>query len=110
MLGREKRFFNWAQRKAMIARDGDRCAVPFCDRPISWADGHHLKDWALGGLTVSENGALPCAAHHTMLHEGGWTLIRQPDGQYVIRHRSGRTIGPEPYPPGHNRPPPHPRH
>jgi len=110
VLGREQRFFNWAQRKAMIARDGDRCAVPFCDRPISWADAHHLKDWALGGLTVSENGALPYAAHHTLLHEGGWTLTRQPDGGYIIRHRSGKTIGPEPHPPGHNRPPPHPRH
>jgi hypothetical protein len=109
VLGREKRFFNWAQRKAMIARDGDRCAVPFCDRPISWADAHHLKDWALGGATVSENGALPCAAHHTLLHEGGWTLTRQPDGGYIIRHRTGKTIGPEPHPPGHNRPPPHPR-
>jgi hypothetical protein len=94
-------------RKAMIARDGDRCAVPFCDRPISWADGHHLHDWALGGPTSIHNGALPCAGHHTMCHEGGWALIRQPDGRYLFRHRDGKTIGPQPYPPGHNRPPPH---
>jgi hypothetical protein len=107
ILGREARFFSWAQRKAMIARDGDRCAVPFCDRPIAWADGHHLKDWALGGPTSIGNGALPCAGHHTMCHEGGWALIRQPDGRYLLRHRDGKTIGPEPYPPGHNRPPPH---
>jgi Domain of unknown function (DUF222) len=107
VAGREKRFFDWAQRKAMIARDGDRCAVPFCDRPVSWADGHHLQDWALGGPTTIENGALPCAGHHTMCHEGGWTLTRQPDGRYLFRHRNGKTIGPEPHPPGHNRPPPH---
>jgi hypothetical protein len=107
VLGREARFFSWAQRKAMIARDGDRCCVPFCDRPISWADGHHLKDWGLGGPTTIGNGALPCAAHHTLCHEGGWTLLRLPDGRYLFRHRDGKTIGPEPYPPGHNRPPPH---
>ena len=107
VVGREKRFFDWAQRKAMIARDGDRCAVPFCDRPISWADAHHLKDWALGGLTTIEGGALPCSGHHPMCHEGGWTLTRLPDGRYLFRHRDGKTIGPEPYPPGHNRPPPH---
>ena len=110
VVGREKRFFSWAQKKAMIARDGDRCAVPFCDRPVSWADGHHLRDWALGGPTTIGNGALPCAAHHPMCHEGGWTLLREPDGRYLFRHRNGKTIGPEPHPPGHNRPPPHPRH
>ncbi len=107
IVGREQRFFSWAQRKAMIARDGDRCAVPFCDRPIAWADAHHLLDWALGGPTRISNGALPCAGHHPMCHEGGWTLIRLPDGRYLFRHRDGKTIGPEPYPPGHNRPPPH---
>ena len=107
LLGREARFFTWAQRKAMIARDGDRCAVPFCDRPISWADGHHLLDWGLGGPTTIDNGALPCAAHHPLCHEGGWALLRLPDGRYLFRHRDGKTIGPEPYPPGHNRPPPH---
>ena len=107
IVGREQRFFSWAQRKAMIARDGDRCAVPFCDRPIAWADAHHLLDWALGGPTRISNGALPCAGHHPMCHEGGWSLIRLPDGRYLFRHRDGKTIGPEPYPPGHNRPPPH---
>jgi hypothetical protein len=107
VVGREKRFFDWAQRKAMIARDGDRCAVPFCDRPICWADGHHLKDWALGGPTTIGNGALPCAGHHAMCHEGGWTLQRLPDGRYLFRNRDGKTIGPEPHPPGHHRPPPH---
>jgi hypothetical protein len=107
VTGRERRFFTWAQRKAMIARDGDRCAVPFCDRPVSWADGHHLKDWILGGLTTIDGGALLCAAHHTLCHEGHWKLLRLNDGRYLLRHRDGKTIGPEPHPPGHNKPPPH---
>ena len=89
----------------MIARDGDRCAVPFCDRPVQWSDAHHLDPWARGGPTVIDNGALPCPGHHTMLHEGHWTLHRTDDGRYLMTHPDGRTIGPEPHPPGHNRPP-----
>jgi hypothetical protein len=105
-VARTRRFFTTAQRVAMIARDGDRCAVPYCDRPVLWSDAHHLLDWARGGPTVIDNGALPCAAHHTMLHEGHWTLHRGDDGRYLITHPDGRTIGPQPHPPGHNRPPP----
>lgn len=103
----DRRFFTPAQRRAMIARDGDRCCVPFCDRPVDWADGHHLRSWQDGGPTTVANGALPCAGHHQLLHEGHWILLRHQDGRYSIRHPDGREIGPEPYPPGHNRPPPH---
>lgn len=103
----DRRFFTPAQRRAMIARDGDRCCVPYCDRPVDWADGHHLRAWQDGGPTTVANGALPCAGHHQLLHEGHWTVVRHPDGRYSIRHPDGREIGPEPYPPGHNRPPPH---
>ncbi len=105
-IGRSRRFFSAAQRVAMMARDGDRCAVPFCDRPAIWSDAHHLQPWAQGGATTVDNGALPCAAHHTMLHEGHWTLQRGDDGRYVMAHPDGRFIGPEPHPPGHSRPPP----
>ena len=109
MVDRQQRFFTWAQRKAMIARDGDRCVVPYCDRPVAWSDGHHLIAWEDDGPTVIDNGALPCAAHHTMLHEGGWTLHRLPDGSYLIRHRDGKITGPEDRTTGHSRPPPPPR-
>ena len=105
-ISHTRRFFTTAQRVAMIARDGDRCAVPYCDRPVQWSDAHHLQHWARGGPTTIDNGALPCAAHHTMLHEGHWTLHRGDDGRYVMTHPDGRTIGPEPHPPGHSRPPP----
>jgi hypothetical protein len=105
-IERSRRFFTTSQRVAMIARDGDRCAVPYCDRPVAWSDAHHLHAWANGGPTVIDNGALPCAAHHTMLHEGHWTLQRGDDGRYLMTHPDGRTIGPEPHPPGHSRPPP----
>ena len=92
----------------MIARDGDTCAAPFCDRPAAWSDGHHLTPVSQGGTTTIANGALPCEGHHVQLHEGHWTLERLPDGRYLLRHRDGRTLGPEPPRPGHHRPPPEP--
>ena len=107
--GTSRRFFTHAQRRAIIARDGDRCPVPYCDRPISWADGHHLVPVGRNGPTTVANGAIPCDGHHTLLHEGHWQLHRLPDGRYLIHHpTTGRTIGPEEHPPGHNRPAPRP--
>ena len=100
----ERRFFSFAQRRAMIARDGDRCPWPWCDRPATWSDGHHLVWATRAGPTTVDNGALPCPAHHTMCHEGGWDLHRLADGRYQATHRDGRTLGPEPHPPGRNRP------
>jgi hypothetical protein len=105
--GTSRRFFTPAQRRAIIARDGDRCGWPWCDRPIAWSDAHHLTPVDAGGPTTVANGTLPCEAHHLYLHEGGWQLQRLPDGRYLARHpATGRTLGPEPHPPGHNRPPP----
>ncbi len=68
--GTQRRFFTPAQRRAIIARDGDRCPAPYCDRPITWSDAHHLTPVEQGGPTTITNGALPCEAHHLMLHEG----------------------------------------
>ncbi len=105
--GTQRRFFTIPQRRAMVARDGDTCCAPFCDRPAAWSDGHHLIAVADGGPSTIANGALPCEGHHVQLHEGHWALHRLPDGRYLLRHpRTGRTLGPEPPRPGHNRPPP----
>jgi len=95
---RRRRYFTWTQISAMIARDGDLCAWPHCDRPIRWSHGHHLVPVSEGGPTTIANGALPCAGHHVLLHEGGWTLIRLTDGRYLARHdKTGRILGPEPH-------------
>ncbi|HEX6936609.1 MAG TPA: DUF222 domain-containing protein [Actinomycetes bacterium] len=96
-LSRHRRFFTWTQRLAMIARDGDHCVWPWCQRPIRWTDGHHLIPVGQGGRTTVANGALPCEGHHLMLHEGGWTLHRLRDGRYRAHHGDGRVIGPEPH-------------
>ena len=104
--GTQRRFFTTAQRLAMIARDGDTCAGPFCDRPAAWSDAHHLTPVTQGGTTTIANGALTCEGHHLWLHEGHWILQRLPDGRYLMHHpQTGKTLGPEPPRPGHNKPP-----
>lgn len=108
---KHRRYFTWTQTAAMIARDGDLCAWPHCDRPMRWSHGHHLVPVSHGGPTTIANGALPCAGHHVLLHEGGWTLIRLTDGRYLARHdTTGRILGPEPHRrPRGTTPPPVPR-
>ena len=66
-LGREERYFTYAQRLALAGRDGG-CVWPQCTAPPSWCHAHHVVAWMDGGPTDIENGGLLCSAHHHMLH------------------------------------------
>jgi hypothetical protein len=79
-VGRTTRVVQPAQRTALAVRDGG-CVFPGCDRPLAWCEAHHLVHWLDGGPTDLDNLALVCRAHHRAVHEGGWQLQRQPDGQ-----------------------------
>ena len=81
-VGRSTRVVQPAQRAALTVRDGG-CVFPGCDRPLSWCDAHHLHHWVDGGPTDLSNLALVCRAHHRAVHEGGWRLIRGPDGRFT---------------------------
>ena len=78
---REARTFTAPMRRAIAGRRG-HCDFPRCDRPADWCDGHHLDYWRNGGPTVQENGCLLCGFHHRLVHEGGWTLVKEGD-QFV---------------------------
>jgi hypothetical protein len=79
-VGRTSRVVTAAQRTALAIRDGG-CVFPGCDRPLAWCEAHHLRHWLHGGPTDLENLALLCRTHHRTVHEGGWRLHRDPDGQ-----------------------------
>jgi Domain of unknown function (DUF222) len=89
-VGRSTRVVQPAQRAALAVRDGG-CVFPGCDRPLGWCEAHHLHHWLHGGPTGLANLALLCRAHHRAVHEGGWQLIRGPDGGFTAsppeRHR-----------------------
>jgi hypothetical protein len=83
-LGRRRRLFSAAQRRAIVARDGG-CVFPGCDRPASWCQTHHLDPWGppSTGTTDVGNGCLLCGHHHALVHEGGWSLRHDPDGGWT---------------------------
>jgi hypothetical protein len=90
-LGREQRFYNRRQRRALAARDGG-CMWPGCDRPPSWTEAHHTRRWSDGGRTDLADGILLCRHHHLRLHDEGWSISRRA-GRYWLEPPpgSGRT-------------------
>lgn len=72
-LGRARRLFTRAQRKAITARDGG-CAAPGCTLPAAWCEVHHIGHWEHGGPTDVDNGVLLCSHHHHAVHAGWWHI------------------------------------
>ncbi|WP_062297467.1 HNH endonuclease signature motif containing protein [Demequina maris] len=71
-LGRARRLFTRAQRRALSLRDGG-CA--WCSAPISWAETHHIAHWGRdGGCTDLCDGVLLCRSCHLRLHDTGWEV------------------------------------
>lgn len=71
-----------ALRRAVQRRDRC-CQFAGCDRSWQWCDVHHLVPRDAGGPTNEQNLALVCRFHHTLIHQGGWQLTRQPDGRLL---------------------------
>ncbi len=73
-LGRKKRLFSRAQRRALARRDGG-CAFPGCDRPPGWCEAHHAgQPWSCSGETNIDEGVLLCAFHHRLIHTTEWQV------------------------------------
>ncbi len=79
-----------AQRRALEARDG-HCQYPGCTHTL-WLEGHHVKPWSRGGKTSVDTSVLMCSRHHRLLHEGGFELSQDADGNYFIRTRHGKVL------------------
>ena len=86
-LGRAKRLFTPAQRKALLIRDRT-CRAEGCDVPGTWCDAHHLDPWHHGGPTDLDNGVLLCSHHHHRIHETGYRTDRLPNGDLRFHRRS----------------------
>jgi hypothetical protein len=71
-------------RRALAARDG-RCRFPGCT--ARRCDAHHVTHWLDGGGTSLDNFMRLCRRHHTLLHEGGFSIERDVLG-------AGRSCGP----------------
>lgn len=93
-MGRATRTFTPDQFRAMVVRDA-HCRGPGCDVDPAHCEAHHLDEWERDdGPTDLDNGALFCRGHcHRLLHEGGWIVTGNPDGQLDFRDREGRHLG-----------------
>ena len=96
-VGRKTRVVPPAMRRALDARDEGRCRFPGCENR-RWVDAHHIVHWARGGETKLGNLVLLCSRHHRLVHEGGFSLARKPDGELVFRRPDGRPVPTVPSP------------
>jgi 5-methylcytosine-specific restriction endonuclease McrA len=85
-----------ALRRALHHRDRG-CRFPGCGG--HFGQGHHIRHWAQGGPTTLSNLALLCRRHHRAVHEEGYQLAREPDGELQFRRPDGRLVPEVPWPP-----------
>ena len=88
-VGRRMRTVDWRLRKALDVRDRG-CRFPGCGSRHTQA--HHVIPWAEGGKTSLDNLILLCRFHHRAVHEGGWRVEMDPDGEAGFRDPKGRLI------------------
>ena len=85
-----------ALRRALHHRDRC-CRFPGCG--VRFGQGHHIRHWAQGGPTTLSNLALLCRRHHRAVHEEGYQVDRQPDGELRFRRPDGQLLPEVPPPP-----------
>ena len=85
-VGARTRTIPPALRRALHHRDRG-CRFPGCHLPFG--QGHHIRHWAQGGPTTLSNLAMLCRRHHRAVHEEGYQVERQPDGELRFRRPNG---------------------
>ena len=78
-----------AIRRALHHRDRG-CRFPGCG--IRVGESHHIRHWAHGGPTTLSNLTVLCRRHHRAVHEEGYRVERQPDGELEFRRPDGRVL------------------
>lgn len=90
--GRKRQIVPPAIRRAVLARD-KTCRFPGCTHTnTDFLQPHHVVHWADGGETDVGNLVALCSRHHRLHHEGGYTVHKVEDGEFVFRNADGRVI------------------
>jgi hypothetical protein len=95
-VGARTRTIPPALRRALHYRDGG-CRFPGCG--VRFGQGHHIDHWAHGGPTTLSNLVLLCRRHHRAVHEEGFQVDQQLDGELRFRRPDDRAIPDVPPPP-----------
>src|SRR3989441_2370565 len=88
-VGARTRTIPPALRRALQHRDRG-CRFPGCALPFG--QGHDIRHWAHGSPTTLSNLALLCRRHRRAVHEEGYQVERQADGDLRFRRPDGRPL------------------
>jgi hypothetical protein len=95
--GRSRRDPTGAQRREVRRRDR-HCRFPGCAN-VTFTNTHHIKRWKPDrGPTDLDNLCLLCVHHHHLVHQGGWTLSGNANGELTFVGPSGRVMTSRPSP------------
>jgi hypothetical protein len=87
-IGRARRTIpSWMSRT--LSRRDQGCRFPGCHHR-RWVHGHHIQFWSDGGPTDLDNLITLCPFHHRMVHEQGWGIGGNPNGQVRWIRPDGR--------------------
>jgi hypothetical protein len=86
-LGRTSREPSPQMLRALRRRD-DGCRFPGCGTR-RFTHAHHIRWWSGGGRTDLDNLVMVCSFHHTLVHEHGWRIKRDPEGTVSWFHPNG---------------------
>ena len=89
-ISRRRRVVPRRLRRLLQRRDGG-CRFPGCttDKHV---DAHHVWFWADGGPTDLDNLIMLCRFHHTLVHEGGFTIALVAPGRFTFHRPDGSLI------------------
>lgn len=71
------------------------CIFPGCEMQ-AFLHPHHIVHWTPDGPTDMSNLGMLCTRHHTLVHEGGWSVILDQAQEPVFFRPSGRRYDPSP--------------
>ena len=89
-VGRKTRVVPTAIERALWTRDKG-CRFPGCGRK-RYVHAHHIVHWSAGGETRLDNLMLLCSKHHTLLHEGGFTIEKDYKDRWFFRRPNGIAV------------------
>ena len=86
-LGRTRRLFSPAQRKALRLRD-QNCRAEGCTIAATWTEAHHVQSWQSGGATDLDNAISLCSHHHHRAHDVRYGTDLLPNGDVRFHRRT----------------------
>jgi hypothetical protein len=89
-VGRKTRTVPPALRRALRLRD-QGCRFPGCTQ-TRYVDAHHVRHWCDGGETSLDNLITLCRHHHRLLHQEGYEIGKESNGEFIFRKPDGERM------------------